>query len=196
MEKIIIYGGAFNPPHLGHLHCVNFMKKHFPEFHIVLVPTGVPPHKSVEALLSKEDRLHMLELAFGADKGVSICQFELESKVDNYTINTIEYFQQKFHCSKMMLLIGSDQFLNFTKWHRYEEIVACCQLLVMARKQDDIHKINELKNQFNGKAKVFVEDILSVSSTEIREKIKKGENTQRWLAEQVSDYIDDHHFYR
>lgn len=115
MKKIVIFGGTFDPVHIGHLKIYLVVKKqlHFDKF--LVVPSKHPPLKNNQAYASAEDRFMMTKLLFGKYKDVKIERYEID-KNDNkvsYTINTIRYLSKKYPNDKLFLVVGLDRYDDF-----------------------------------------------------------------------------------
>ncbi|PWM44246.1 MAG: nicotinate (nicotinamide) nucleotide adenylyltransferase [Clostridiales bacterium] len=192
-----IFGGTFNPPHLGHRKALeNFIKNASLDKAIVTV-TGTPPHKKLLRVVSDEDRLKMAEIAFGDISEVS--DFEIQRGGKSYTIDTLEYFKQ--YDDDLYLYMGSDMILNIeTVWHRFEDIFKICTVVVLSRTGDDLNKLNThakyLKDKYGANIKVFETSPFVVSSTQIREKIKNGADFSGYLPAAVEKYIKENNLYK
>jgi nicotinate (nicotinamide) nucleotide adenylyltransferase len=135
----IIYGGAFDPPHSGHVESARHILKSYPDAHLVIMP-GVRPavvsgrHKIPVA--SFESRIEMCRLAFLSLAPSRVSISELESKLEQpvYTYKTLLHLKQKYPDTKLALLIGQDQLQNFPNWFRPNEILELASLLVVRRR--------------------------------------------------------------
>lgn len=196
-KKTAIFGGTFNPPHIGH----SFMLKaiaNLPEIETVLVmPAKAPPHKSGE-IASPEDRVNMCRLAFEGLPKTEISLDELSLEGKSYTVKTLEYLREK-GIKNPVLVIGADSFINFHKWYMFEEILSLCELYVFMRggvSKDALLSAKENLEKIG--AKITLLDILppEISSTEIRKSIKNGDCSGRLLDRNVLEYIKSHSLYK
>ncbi|MCL2036358.1 MAG: nicotinate (nicotinamide) nucleotide adenylyltransferase [Oscillospiraceae bacterium] len=130
--KTIIFGGAFDPPHLGHINLVKSLRQRLKSERFIIIPTGNAPHKSSETPF--ETRFKLAQAAF-PDCEVS----DIEGKESNersqksYTVNTIAKLKQLYPESSFVLAIGSDMLLSFTDWKDYEQILAECEVVALSR---------------------------------------------------------------
>lgn len=193
--RIGIYGGAFNPVHNGHLHLAQWFLENQPLDKVIFVPTADPPHKSGKEFAPKEDRLAMLSTAIQGKKEFEISDIEFQRGGKSYTYNTVCDMKRLYPNDSLFLIVGSDQFLNFDKWYRADDILSMVTLLAGARMDDKeyrrMEKAKESMDIFNG-SEVFVANlpVLPMSSDEIREKIKKGVSAKQYLPKGVWEYID------
>ncbi len=137
--SVIVYGGAFDPPHLGHVQAVDAAISFFPDAVIHIVPGAHPAgaggqHKAPKS--SFAERLHMCQVAFAqasASGRAVINPIELELPAPNYTINTLREFNRRFPGKKLAILLGEDQFTSFWSWHHPREILSLADLVVISR---------------------------------------------------------------
>jgi nicotinate-nucleotide adenylyltransferase len=117
MKKIVIFGGTFDPIHIGHLKIYLAIKKQFKFDKFLIIPSKVPPLKNHLAYASSQDRLMMIKLLFNKYKDVEIDQYEINQN-DNrisYTFNTIRYLSKKYPNDKLFLVVGLDRYDDFKK---------------------------------------------------------------------------------
>ena len=175
--KIGIFGGTFDPIHKGHLKALdNFIKRVSPEKTLV-IPAGIPPHKS-ESATPIEDRINMLRAAVRGFDNVEICLYEAEKQEKCYSVDTLRYLHETYPDCDFVMFVGSDMLMSFDRWYKAEEIAKMTSLAVFSRNGDDIEalkgKIEELKEKICLNAEVFTDEPTEISSTEIREAVQKG----------------------
>lgn len=199
--KTGIYGGTFNPIHLGHLHiCQEFIRRLGLD-RVLLIPTQVPPHKEAEDLVSGEDRLAMCALAaqeLGKSK-IEICDLELQRPGKSYTADTLRELRARYPQDEFFLLMGEDMFLTIDQWYLPEEIFALSIPCASPRSADGYQKLLLKRDQLFTRyhARCVVENIpyFQASSTQVRELAARGEPLSPWVSEQVEGYILSHHLY-
>lgn len=196
--KIGIYGGSFNPVHNGHIHLALTAVRELGLDKVYLVPSGISPHRSSDEYVSGEDRLAMLKLAGKVHEKLEVCDFELKQPGRSYTIYTVEYFRQCFPDDQLYLLVGSDMLLSFDTWNRYEDILREVTLAVVSRNEGDLEALEKKSEELRkyGEITVIREAPVVVSSTEIRKKIAKNENSSCYLDENVVQYIRSRKLYQ
>lgn len=193
-QKIGIFGGAFNPVHNGHL---NLAKHYLDELSLdklLFIPTNIPPHKSNEDFAPKEDRLNMLKLAIGEFEKFEISDIEFKIEGKSYTYLTLLELKKIYSNAEFYLIIGADQIFNFDKWYKYKEILSLITLCTSARENEkEKAEILNFASRLDGldmnKFKLLTSPVLKVSSSEIRQKIKNGEDFSALVPAKVYDYI-------
>ena len=197
IKKTAIFGGTFNPPHIGHRAMLEGVAK-LPQIQKVLVmPAKTPPHKSGD-IVSAEHRVNMCKLAFEGVEKSEICLDELYLEGKNYTVNTLFYLKEKGF-SNLALVVGADSLVNFHKWYRYEDILSLTELYVFGRDGilgDDV--LTAIKNLEEKGAKITLLDICppAISSSKIRKALLKDENLSEFLNPLVLKYINQHSLYK
>ena len=193
--------------HNAHIDIPLKIKSHFKLDKIIYVPTGTSPvGKAFKA--NKSDRLKMLENVIAQDKSLSIDDYELKSSDISYSFNTLKYFKELYPPSKLRLIIGEDNFMSFTKWYKYNEIMKIVNIVVLVRDNilrcDNMGEIKILLeeniNLFN-KAKYgkiyFSEKHKSIiSSTMIREHVSRNESIMNYVSNENNKYILDKGLYK
>lgn len=197
MIKTGIFGGAFNPPHNGHINLAKEAIEQLKLRKLLVIPTFESPHKATK-LAPFEERAEMCRRAFSgiSDKcEVEICEIERELGGVSYTINTLRALKKRYEDARFFLLIGGDMLFSFTEWFKYESILKECEVCAAARCGDSFSEMLEYATEI-GHIKVLPTNVVDISSTEIREKIQKGEDASEWITEDVRGYIEEKGLYR
>ena len=197
MIKTGVFGGAFNPPHTGHINLAKEAIEQLKLRKLLVIPTFESPHKATK-LAPFEERAEMCRRAFSgsADKcEVEIYESERELGGISYTINTLRALKKRYTDARFFLLIGGDMLFSFTEWYKYESILKECEVCAAARGGDNFSEMLEYATEV-GHIKVLPTNVVDISSTEIREKIKNGEDTSEWITEDVRGYIEEKGLYR
>ena len=191
--KIGLYFGTFNPIHIGHLIIANHVAEYSDLDQIWMVLTPHNPLKKRETLLDDYQRLQLVHLA--TEDYVKILPSDIEFKLPqpNYTINTLVHLQDKFPNHNFSLIMGEDNLRSLTKWKNHEMILQHYDIYVYPRLSSEIDNL-ELKN--NPKVYLIDAPIVEISSTFIRENIKKGKNVQPLLPSKVWEYIAHNNLYK
>ncbi len=202
--KLGIYGGTFNPPHLGHLAAAQFALDALGLDQLIFVPAATPPHKTLPAdSPSPQDRLAMIELAADGlllPKQVSVSDLELARPGKSYTADTLAQFRKQYPEAELWLLMGTDMFLTLQNWREPEVITRLAGICTFARTQSDSVELLEtqaryLEKTFGARTRVLqLPEIVEVSSTQLRAMLTRGEG-QEYLAPAVYGYILRHGLY-
>ena len=175
--KIGVFGGTFNPVHLGHLNCLKSVAEQASLDKMIVMPDRIPPHKQAEDLASSEDRLNMCRLAFADIPCVEISDWELKQEGKSYSVITLRHLKEIYPHDKLFFIMGSDMLLSFEEWYQYKEILSLSALICVARSHEDIDHIEVKAKQLKaegGEIIIVKTDPFEVSSTEIRQMLKKN----------------------
>lgn len=198
--KTGIFGGAFNPPHIGHINLARQAIEQLNLRKLVIVPTFESPHKSTR-LLPFEQRSEMCKRAFAPLDGAGNCNCTIEiSDIErelggvSYTINTLRELSKQHPDERFYLLIGGDMLFSFDTWYKYESVLKESTVCAVARENDSFTDMVEFANKL-GRVKVLPTNVVEVSSTDIRERLAKGEDVSALLPSEVADYIRENNLY-
>lgn len=191
--KIGLYFGTFNPIHVGHLIIANHMAEHADLDQVWMVVTPHNPLKKKSTLLDDYHRLQMVHLATKDFPKIKPSDIEFKLSQPNYTVNTLVHLQEKYPSHEFSLIMGEDNLKSLYKWKNYEVILEHHDIYVYPRISSEMENL-ELKN--HPKIHLIDAPVVEISSTDIRDNIKKGKNVQPLLPHKVWDYIDHNNFYR
>ena len=205
--KIGIYGGSFNPPHLGHLAAAESAARYLELDRLMLIPAGIPPHKQLSAdAPAPVHRLAMTRL-MGAQIEldtlipVEVSDMELTREGKSYTSDTLRLLHECYPDAELWLLMGTDMFLTFHLWHAPEEIVRHAGLCAFGRTERDGEEVFAPQRAFLGEkfpgcriVTMTLPNLVEISSTELRAGMVSGES-EKMLTPQVYGYILREHLY-
>ena len=141
MRRIGLYGGTFDPPHLGHTEMLLQAKKQLDLDLVIVLPCGDPVHKS--GVTNKQQRYEMCKTAFSGADGIFVSDYEVEKPEKSYSLYTLRHFAEIFADSELYFIIGSDSLEDFSKWYKPEEISQLCTLTIAPRAN---HRFNKAKD--------------------------------------------------
>lgn len=187
--KIGIYGGTFNPIHLGHMEAARFAVEYLGLDQLLLVPAGIPPHKTMDAMTPGPDcRLAMTDLAAQAlGPQAEASDMELRREGKSYTLDTVRAIREQYPKAKLYLLMGTDMFLTFHLWRDPGEIAKRCTLCAFGRSEKDTEELFAVQRAFLGErfgaecVTLVLPRIVDISSTRLREELRLGRG---------QDYLD------
>lgn len=187
--NLCVFQGTFNPIHKAHLRLLNFIEKKYNFDKILVIPAKKPPHKNYDRNLAFH-RLEMVKLALKNNPKLEVSDIEYKRDEKSYTYVTIcELYKMYDIKGKISFVIGTDAFKNIEKWYKVDELKKLVEFIVFIR-EDNFNSgdFDYLRNKdFNFKFEnLAFEDI---SSTNLREKIKKGIDTSNYLTKEVEEYI-------
>ncbi len=198
MEKIGIFGGTFDPPHLGHLILAAEACAQLSLDRILWVLTPDPPHKRQQNLTPVSVRLEMVKEALQNAPKFELSRVDLDRVGPHYTIDTIRLIQNDFPDSEIFYLIGGDSLHDFPNWHHAKEILTSVKGLGAMRRPGDQIDLSLLEEALPGIIEKinFVEaPLLEIASNEIRRRIKQGLPYRYYLYPPVYEKIKEQGLY-
>ena len=197
--KIGVYGGTFNPPHLGHVTAARAVFELLKLDLLLLVPAGLPPHKKLPAgSPTPEQRLEMTRLAgeqLGLSDKVRVLDLELRREGRSYTSDTLAQLKAQYPDDELWLLMGTDMFLTLQTWHEPEKILSLAGIAAFGRTEEDTEELFSIQRDYlyrtYPQARLFtltIPGVIDISSTELRDQLAKGEGG-RLLPPAVYGYI-------
>lgn len=206
MKNIAVFGGTFNPFHIGHKKLITEASKAINFDKIIIIPSKIPPHKQAECLASEQDRIGMIKLSI-EDNNINcdkICISDIELKRDgkSYSVETLREMRKRYPDNeyKIYFIMGSDMLMYFKKWYEYKEILSLCTLVCLSRCDEDSDRLEKYANELiklGGEVIIVPIKPLEISSTDIRTAIgnKDFEKLTCYLDEKVVKYILERKLY-
>lgn len=191
--KIGIYGGSFNPIHKGHTSLASAILTQglVDELWLMVSPLNPLKQGHEGEIAEYGHRVRMAEIAAEGVKGLRVSDFESRLPVPSYMYNTLDRLRHEYEGKEFVLVIGADNWRNFHRWYRAEDILKEYGVLVYRRPGFEMDE-EELPES----VKVVDTDLYDVSSTQIRETIRNGESADEWLEKGVSAYIEKYGLYK
>lgn len=190
--KIGVLGGSFNPIHIGHAILANYITQCTDIEQLWLMVSPQNPLKSELPQSYDVHRLAMTELVASKCDNVITSGFEFTLPKPSYTVDTLKALREKFPQHEFVLVIGADNWQNFEKWKDWQEILDKHNILVYPRMGSEIVIPDDLCN----KVEKLDSPIIEISSTYIKEQLKKGKNMNFFLPKDVYRYILENNLYR
>jgi len=193
-------GGTFNPIHIGHLLMCEHIREEFGLDKILFVPAKNPPHKGSEGIVETSRRLEMVRLAIRDNPYFELCDIEMRMDGPSYTVETLRALRGEYGLEpRLCLIIGADSLVQFPTWRRYEEIFEMVDIIVARRPGTENgaldQAIERLKAGHNARISVSGAAALDISSTRIRDRVKKGLSIKYMVPGCVEEYIREHGLY-
>jgi nicotinate-nucleotide adenylyltransferase len=199
--KIILFGGTFDPVHIGHTTVVAHAADTLGADEVTFIPARRSPHKADTPLAPTEHRVNMLRLALTEHPSFSLSRCELDRPEPSYTFDTVSQIRASRPDAKLIWLVGSDAIASLSRWYRIRELLELCQVSIMSRGGMD-------EPQFEGLAATLGREtadrlrkaalatpLIPISSTEIRACLARGQDVSEMLHPAVLEYIRGHHLY-
>jgi len=192
--KVGLFGGTFNPLHKAHMLVAEKALAQFALSEVIFVPCGIPPHKEVADGVSKEDRYEMVRRAIAGRPRFSVSRIEIDRAGPSYTIDTIRALIGKYP-EGLCFIVGADLLSQIDTWKEPQALLEIVPFIVAPR--DGVKKEIFSAPPFD-RAEIHFLDMeeVDLSSTWVREAVRKGEEFARFVPPQVTAYIQEHGLYR
>ena len=196
-KRIALYGGTFDPVHLGHLEIARRVSEVFEIEQLLFIPAQMAPHKVGRPVTHPIHRYAMLALATQDDPRLAISTFELDAPDRRYTVDTIEHFQRKLGDStELFFVMGADSWSEITTWHEWERLLSMTNHIVVTRPGYEVSlaQVGEFSKR------IYITDAVmnDVSATRIRQLASEGRTDElvNVLPGPVLEYIKKYGIYR
>jgi nicotinate-nucleotide adenylyltransferase len=196
--QIGLFGGTFDPPHLGHLILASEAFSQLDLDRLLWILTPEPPHKQDQRITSVEHRLAMVQLAIQDNPTFELSRIELDRPGPHYTMDTVELIAQQYPDADITPIIGGDSLRDLPTWNRPQELLQACHWVGVMQRPGEQEDLEALEQQLPGiSSKVHYVDapLLEIASREIRSRIADGKPFRYYLHPDVYEYILEHHLY-
>ncbi len=202
-SKIALFGGTFDPVHLGHAIVAADVIEHIGVEKIVFIPAKRSPLKGFSPSASDNDRLEMIAFAIADENKFEISDYEIKRPAPSYTIETVKKFQADYGSSTSVYwLIGADSIDDLEHWHGIDGLIDICNLTTMYRAGCALPDFSRFEAIWGRKRveklqrNVIQTSLVDISSTDIRNRLATGQNVTDMLHPAVADYIRTHRLYQ
>ena len=199
--KIGIMGGTFDPIHNGHLMLGEYAYRQFKLDEIWYMPNGCPPHKNNAKIGSEAlTRALMVELAIKDKEYFALQDYEIKKNTVSYSYATLEHFNEKYKEHSFYFIIGADSLFSIERWVNPERVLKACTILAAYRDDKNNRGVMEeqikgLNQKYNADIRLLETPVMPISSSELREMIKKNKNVSDHIPKAVEDYIKANRLY-
>ena len=190
--KIGIFGGTFNPVHIGHAIIASYVIQHCGLDQLWMMVSPLNPFKVEQGEVNNEHRLRMVEMVSRKIDRVMTSGFEFTLPRPSYTVDTLNALQQKFPDDEFSILIGADNWAAFDRWIKHEELIEKYHIIVYPRQGYAI----EVPEKWTSHVRVIDAPIIEISSLAIRQEIKKGMDMSFSMPADVYEYVKRHKLYQ
>ncbi len=214
-ERAGLFGGTFNPIHRGHLRAAEEIMSRFMLDRVLFIPSYIPPHKGAAEIAPAAARLEMVELACKRHPGFIASSIEVEARTTSYSIITLQRVREVYPEALFFFILGVDAFLEIGTWREHERVLAECLFIIISRPG---YSFKAVRNVMDGAltplmkkipdgeqvdaallsgARIFLCPIrgLEISSTAVRDRLRRGESVSGLLPDEVESYIRDNKLY-
>ncbi len=208
VQAVGLFGGTFDPVHLGHLRSAVEIAELFDLEHVRLIPNAVPPHRA-QPEATAQHRLLMLQLAVKNSPNIIIDDCELQREGPSYSIDTVKLMREQMPDAALYLIVGTDAFQALDSWHEWQDLLTYCHIIVMQR-PDQAFQLSETlqpwyqqhlaldadKQRLAGAIWPVTLTQLAISATEIRSKIRDGNSAAYLTPDPVVTIMEQLGLYR
>ena len=209
--RLGIFGGTFDPPHVGHLLAASDAIEHLGLDRLVFIPAAVQPLKMGRDTAAGVDRLAMVRLTVGRDARLDTDSVELDREGLSYTVDTLREFDRRYPSAERYFLVGADVLATFAQWREPQTVLELATLAVLTRRADESGGsgarqpvpgrresavTNTLDEMLARRSTAVPTRRVDVSSTEIRDRVRAGRSIHGFVTDAVAEYISSHGLYR
>jgi nicotinate-nucleotide adenylyltransferase len=196
--RVGILGGAFNPPHIGHLVCAQEALVQLELDTVTFVPMGEAPHREIEQDPGAEARFEMCAKAVSGDERFTLSRIELDREGPSYTVDTLQAMSEGSPDDELVLLLGGDQAAALPAWREPEEVLRLAAVATVERTGWSRERVAVKMSGLRGAERVVFFDMprIAVSSSLIRKRVADGKPIRYVVPDKVAEYIGAHSLYR
>jgi len=199
LTAVGILGGTFNPPHLAHMVCASEARAQLALGRVLLVPTGVPPHKPMDDEPGQMHRFEMCRLAVGGHRDwLSVSAIEIDRDGPSFTVDTLREIHATHPGDELTFIVGGDMAWSLPDWHQPEAILELASVAVAERAGARREEVRARLAGMAGAHRISYIDVprLDISSSALRRRVREGRPIDYLVADAVADYIDQRRLYQ
>ena len=196
---IAVFGGTFDPPHIGHLILADEARVSLGARRVLWVVTAAPPHKPAAPRSPVEVRLHMVEAAIAGNADFEISRADIDRPPPHYAAGTMAWLRERMPGMRFVYLIGSDSLRDLPTWHTPGKFLSQCEALGVMRRPGAEPDLAALETQIPGlaaKLRFVVAPLVAISGRDIRDRVRRGAPYRYLVPRAVADIIDEERLYR
>jgi len=197
--KIGIFGGTFDPPHIGHLILAEEAQAQLELDHVLWVLTPFPPHKKMQKICPLNDRMTMLLLAIAGNKKFSLSRVDIDRQPPHYAVDTVAQLREKSPKAEFYYLMGADSLNDLPTWHEPVQFVTLCHGIGIMMRHGESPVTTNLEAEITGlteKLHFLQTPRIEISGTDIRRRVGNGMQFRYFVPEKIYHYILNHKLYQ
>ena len=197
--KTGIFGGTFDPPHMGHLILAEEAAEQLELDHVLWVLTPFPPHKRMQKISPVQDRMSMVLLAIAGNRKFSLSRVDIDRQPPHYAAETVSLLRKKSSEDEYYYLMGADSLNDLPTWHAPVEFVSLCDGIGIMVRYNEFVDTTALEAQVPGLEKKlhFMETpIIEISGSDIRRRVESGKQFRYFVPDKIYHYILNHKLYQ
>ncbi len=195
--KVGIMGGTFNPIHNAHLATAEFIRDKYGLDSVIFMPTGDPPHK--KNVLDKHHRYNMVILSTLKNDNFMVSDFEVNSNVENFTVETLRYIRREYPNEELYFITGSDAINKIEQWKEFEENFKLAKFIAAIRPGINLletqENVERLREKYTADIDILYVPSLEISSTYIRSRVLRNKSIKYLVPGRIEEYIYTNNLY-
>ena len=189
---IALYGGSFDPIHIGHLITATNAVETYNLDKVIFIPSHITPLKDRDLEASDTDRFEMIQRSIKNNPKVIVSDYEINNDGVSYSYNTVKYFKDNYKDEKIYFIIGTDRAKDLTKWYNIEELSKLVTFIFVARDGEKLEDIVEKDGFYKGiDYEIMISPIIEISSSLIRNRIKQNKKIDYMVTDECKSYIEE-----
>lgn len=198
MGCVVVLGGTFDPPHIGHLIMAEYAYEALNARTVLFLPAADPPHKHGDTRTAASHRVRMTELAIAHEPRFQLSRLDLDRPGPHYTADTVRLLVEQYPDDEVIFLVGEDSLRDLPFWQRADEIIRTCRLAVVPRHevQFDAGTLEEFLPGISERVIHVWSPLIETSSTDLAARLSAGKSARYLIPDAVLDYIAEHELYR
>ncbi len=197
--RLGIFGGTFDPPHIGHLVLAAESLHQLKLDQVLWVLTPDPPHKKSQRITPLETRQEMLQACLQGAAEFSLSRVDIDRPAPHYALDTMHLLALEYPGAELVYLMGSDSLQDLPTWHKPLEFIRQCKSIGVMHRPGDLTRLDEVESLLPGvslKVRWVLAPLLEIASSDIRQRAAGGRPFRFFLPPQVYDLVQKHHLYR
>ena len=196
MGAVALYGGSFDPIHIGHLITAANAVDTFNLDKLIFVPSHITPLKDRKLLATDKQRYDMTNISICGNSKFEVSDYEITKEGVSYTYNTVKYFREIYENEKIYFIVGTDRAKDLKKWYNIEELAKMVTFIFVARDNENLETTVKSDDFYkNISYEIMVSPIIEISSSLIRNNIKNNKNIDYMVTQQCKSYIEELNLY-
>jgi len=199
LTRLGIFGGTFDPPHLGHLILAAEAQAQLGLERVLWVLTPFPPHKTGQDVTPLADRLDLLAAALDDDPAFELCRVDIDRPPPHYAVDTVGLLRALYPQAHLVYLIGGDSLSDLPLWHRPADFILACDEIGVMLRPGHVMDLDVLEARLPGlrlRTRLIRAPLLEISSSDLRRKIAQGRPFRYYLPQPVYQLISDRLLYQ
>jgi nicotinate-nucleotide adenylyltransferase len=196
--KIGIFGGTFDPPHIGHQILAENAQAQLDLDQVLWVLTPFPPHKTTQKISPIHDRMMMVLLAISGNAKFKLSRVDIDREPPHYAVDTVAALREKSLKDEFYYLMGADSLNDLPSWHEPERFVSLCHRIIVMVRHNEPPATSQLRDQIPNlmdKVSFLETPLIEISGTDIRDRAEKGKSFRYQVPEKIHSYILNHKLY-